>query len=164
MTTMQIDVERFTVISSQSFRNVVTRLNAVIGHPDMNVFQSDIKTTKTLPELEKVVHKAIGSSNLMEFIRFDLGEVLRKELGEEAPQSLRLIVGNPLIMKEMVKLVPDAASYAPVTILVDERADGVHISYDRMATFLAPYGNIEALKVARDLDTKIEAMLIWIAS
>lgn len=36
-------------------------------------------------------------------------------------------------MKEMVKTVPDAASYAPVTILVDERADGVHL-------FLRPDG------------------------
>ena len=33
--------------------------------------------------------------------------------------------GNPIIMKEMARIVPDAAAYAPVTILVDERADGV---------------------------------------
>jgi hypothetical protein len=30
-------------------------------------------------------------------------------------------------MKEMAKTVPDADSYAPITILVDERADGVHL-------------------------------------
>ena len=29
--------------------------------------------------------------------------------------------------------------YAPVTVLVDERSDGVHISYDRMVSLLAPY-------------------------
>ncbi len=62
-------------------------------------------------------------------------------------------------MKEMVKHVPDAGSYAPVTILIDERADGVHISYDRMASYLAPYGNADALKVAYDLDTKVEALI-----
>jgi hypothetical protein len=28
-------------------------------------------------------------------------------------------------MKEMAKHVPDAGSYAPVTVLVDERTDGV---------------------------------------
>ena len=55
--------------------------------------------------------------------------------------------------------VPDAGSYAPVTVLVDERANGVHLSYDRMASFLAPYSNSEALKVARDLDEKVEALL-----
>ena len=59
----------------------------------------------------------------------------------------------------MVQHVPDAGSYAPVTILIDERSDGVHLSYDRMTSFLAPYNNSEALKVARDLDEKVEALL-----
>jgi len=49
----------------------------------------------------------------------------------------------------------DAGSYAPVTILVDECPDGD----DRMASFLAPYGNMEASKVALELDAKIEALL-----
>jgi hypothetical protein len=62
-------------------------------------------------------------------------------------------------MKEMAKHVPDAGSYAPVTILVDERSDGVHLSYDKMASFLAPYENKEALKVAQDLDLKVENLL-----
>ena len=48
-------------------------------------------------------------------------------------------------MKEMVKHVPDAGSYAPITILIDERADGVHIAYDTMVSHLAPYGNNDAL-------------------
>jgi hypothetical protein len=59
----------------------------------------------------------------------------------------------------MARLVPDAGSYAPVTVLVDERADGVHLSYDRMASLLAPYGNSEALNIAGDLDAKVEKLL-----
>jgi hypothetical protein len=74
-------------------------------------------------------------------------------------QSLRLVVGNPVIMKQMVKFVPDAGSYAPGTILVDERSDGVHISYDEMVSFLATCGNAEALQVAKDLDIKVETSL-----
>jgi hypothetical protein len=62
-------------------------------------------------------------------------------------------------MKEMAKHVPDAGSYAPVTILIDERSDGVNLSYDKMASFLAPYENKEALKVAQDLDLKVENLL-----
>jgi hypothetical protein len=42
-------------------------------------------------------------------------------------------------MKQMVKHLPDAGSYAPVTILIDERPDEAHLSYDRMAGLLAPY-------------------------
>jgi hypothetical protein len=62
-------------------------------------------------------------------------------------------------MKEMAKTVPDAASYAPVTILVHERADGVCLSYDSMASLIAPYGSQAALAVARDLDAKIQCLL-----
>ena len=58
----------------------------------------------------------------------DLREELSK--GNSAPKSVRLVIGNPLFMREMVKHVPDAASYAPVTVLIDERADGVCLSYD----------------------------------
>jgi hypothetical protein len=46
-----------------------------------------------------------------------------------------------------------------VVILVDERADGVHLSYDSMASLLGPYGSQAALLVARDLDAKIESLL-----
>jgi hypothetical protein len=56
-------------------------------------------------------------------------------------------------------VVPDAASYAPVTILIDERADGVHLSYDLMASLIAPYGQVAALQVAQDLDAKVEGLL-----
>jgi Domain of unknown function DUF302 len=84
---------------------------------------------------------------------------VRKGTGGATPRMIRFVIGNPLIMREMAKHVPDAGSYAPVTVLVDERADGVHLSYDRMASLLAPYKNAAALKVARDLDAKVEALL-----
>jgi uncharacterized protein (DUF302 family) len=66
-------------------------------------------------------------------------------------------------MSRMVQHVPDAGSYAPVTILIDEREDGVHLSYDRMASLLASYKNREALEVARALDAKVEALLTAVA-
>jgi hypothetical protein len=63
------------------------------------------------------------------------------------------------IMKEMVKSVPDAGSCAPVTVLIDERLDGVHLSYYKMESHLLPYGNSDALAVARNLDAKITTLL-----
>jgi hypothetical protein len=148
-----------SVVSSRPFDEVVRRLTATIGRPDMKAFHSALASATTAIDLEEVVHAAIGSSDLMEFIRFDAGEVLRKERNERGRKSLRLVVGNPLIMKEMARTVPDAAAYAPITILIDERADGVHLSYDSMESLLAPYGSPTALAVARDLDTKIERLL-----
>ena len=130
-----------------------------IGRPDMTAFHDAVASATTITDLEKVVQRAVGSSGLMEFVRFDAGEVLRKERGGQGPQILRLVVGNPLIMKEMAKAVPDAAAYAPITILVDERADGVHLSYDSMESLLGPYGSQSALAVARDLDSQVLRLL-----
>jgi uncharacterized protein (DUF302 family) len=95
----------------------------------------------------------------MLFLELDHGAVLRKESGLDTPKMVRLVVGNPLIMKEMAKSVPDTGSYAPVTILVDERSDGVHLTYDRMVSLLAPYGKADALQVAHELDLKVERLL-----
>jgi hypothetical protein len=47
----------------------------------------------------------------------------------------------------------------PRRILVDERPAGVHLSDDKMASLLAPYGNPNALAEARDLDAKIENLI-----
>ena len=159
MPTIDVQLRRVSVVSSRPFEEIVRRLTAAIGRPDMKAFHSAIAAATTIADVEEVVHGAIGSSDLMEFIRFDAGEVLRKERNGQGPKMLRLVVGNPLIMKEMAKTVPDAASYAPITILVDERTDGVHLSYDSMASLLAPYGSESALAVAEDLDAKIEALL-----
>src|SRR5262249_54319603 len=96
----------------------------------------------------------------MSFVQVDNGAIVRKATGRDTPRTVRLVIGNPLIMQEMAKRVPDAGSYAPVTVLVDERTDGVHLSYDRMTSFLAPYGNSDALAVARNLDKKVEGFLL----
>lgn len=160
MKTMEVQVRRLSVVSSRPFDEIVRRLTASIGHPaDMKAFLSVLESAASVAELEDVVRAAIGPSDLMEFARFNAGEVLRKEGGGRGPRILRLLVGNPLIMKEMARSTPDAASYAPVTILIDERADGVHLSYDSMASLIAPYGSQAALVVARDLDAKIEHLL-----
>jgi hypothetical protein len=159
MPSFELSVQRFSVVSSRPFEEVIARLTATIGQPDMPAFQKAVAAAADLAELQSVVEGAVGPSQLMEFARYNVGAILCKARGAPGPRVLRLVVGNPLIMKEMVEPVRDAASYAPVTLLIDERPDGVHLSYDTMASFLAPYGSEAALAVARDLDTKIVNLL-----
>ena len=154
-----IEVERFSLISSKPFDQVVAAFYSSIGHPDMAEFGRSTNEASSFAELKRAVEKGLSEAGLMLFMQLDHGAVLRKETGRETPKMIRFVIGNPLIMKEMVKHIPDAGSYAPVTVLVDERADGVHLSYDRMASFLAPYGNRDALQVAQNLDKKIEDLL-----
>lgn len=145
MTIAKIEVERFSLTNSKPFDAVVAALKSAVGQPDMVEFFRATPAAVSFAELERAVRSALGRTDLMLFAEFDLGDILRRETGSSAPKIIRLVVGNPLIMKEMVRHVPDAGSYAPVTILIDERPDGVHVSYDKMESYLLRYGSPEAL-------------------
>jgi uncharacterized protein (DUF302 family) len=155
----KIEIERFSLTTSKRFDEVIAGVNAAIGHPDMVEFGRSTHEERSFAELKSAIEKGLSKRGLMLFMQLDHGAIVRKETGRETPKIMRFVIGNPLIMKEMAKHVPDAGSYAPVTVLVDERADGVHLSYDRMASLLAPYKNPDALEVARDLDRKVEDLL-----
>jgi uncharacterized protein (DUF302 family) len=155
----KVEMERFSVTSSKPFDVVVAAIKASIGHPNMAELWQAVQRATTTAELEAAIQPTLGKTGLMQFVEFDHGMVIRKGTEQHTSKMIRLVIGNPLIMKEMAKRVPDAGSYAPVTVLVDERADGVHISYDRMASLLVPYLNRDALRVARDLDAKVEDVL-----
>jgi len=164
MTIEKVAVERLSLTSSRPFETVVAALKSAIGQPDIVEFFKASRAANSFPDLERIVQGGLGRTGFMLLAEFDLGAVLRRESGAATPRIMRFLVGNPLIMKEMVKHVPDAGSYAPVTILIDERPDGVHVSYDRMESCLLPYGDAEALAVARNLDARITALLRECAS
>ncbi len=159
MTVAKVEVERFSLTSSRPFDAVVAALKSAVGQPDMVEFFRTTRAANSFPDLERIVQSGLGRTGLMLFAEFDLGDILRRETGSRTPKITRFVVGNPLIMKEMVKHVPDAGSYAPVTVLIDERPDGVHVSYNKMESYLRPYGNSAALAVARNLDAKITTLL-----
>ena len=150
--------KRVSVVSTLPFEEVVSRLDSLIAHPDMREFSANLHKTSSPDEVVGLVWKATGGGDLMEFMRFDLGDVLRKRFGQ-ARRSLRIVAGNPVTMSSMATHVPDAGSYAPVTILIDERADGVHLTYDTMESYLNGYGNEAALEVARELDKEVLTVL-----
>jgi uncharacterized protein (DUF302 family) len=164
MSNLRITVERCVVVSSRRFDDVLASIDAAVGHPDMHAFWKEIAATSTYAEMEAVVQRAIGPSGFMEFTRFDHGQFLKKVQSSIAapattPKIVRIVLGNPLIMMAMAKHVHDAGSYAPVTLLIDERDSEVRLSYDTMASFLRSYGEPVALRVARELDAKVEALM-----
>jgi uncharacterized protein (DUF302 family) len=159
MTIKQLNVERVSYISQKPFSKVLEALDAALGHPKMDEMWQKLFKGDTVADVEEIMGSCVGSSGLIEFLRFNHGDIVHKEKTGSKPRIVSLVVGNPSIMRRMAEHVPDAGSYAPVTILIDERSDGVHLTYDRMASFLATYENERALKVARELDAKVEGML-----
>ncbi len=121
MTIRKIEIERFSLTSAKPFEEVVTALKAAVGHPDLAELFKVRDSARTFADLENAVQRGLGRTGMMMFMELDLGAILRKESGLDAPKIVRFLIGNPLIMKEMAKHVPDVGSYAPVTVLVDER-------------------------------------------
>ncbi|HXT01433.1 MAG TPA: DUF302 domain-containing protein [Elusimicrobiota bacterium] len=150
-------VRRYSLISARPFDQVVTMFERGLSRPDLGAFTRSMESARTAGDLLKVVQNTLGSSSFIEFVRFDMGAVLSKE--GRTVKSLRFLIGDPLIMREMASHVPDAASYAPVTVLIEEREDGTHLSYDLMADYLLPYENAAASRVARELDEKVERLM-----
>jgi hypothetical protein len=118
MATKEIKVQRVSVTFFKGFHDVVAALEAAIGHSDMNAFSKNVVAAKTFAEVENIVQGATGQSELIEFTHIDLGKVLQKRNGVDARQSLRFVVGNPVIISAMVQRVADAGSYASVTVAV----------------------------------------------
>jgi uncharacterized protein (DUF302 family) len=164
MPVRNVEIERVSIISSKPFEAVIGTLSDAIGHPDMVQFKKETGEARTFVELENIVKKSLGRTELMLFLELDQGNIIQKEKGTTTPKMIRFLIGNPLIMKEMAKHVPDVGSYAPVTILADERPDGVRLTYDRTASLIASYGSPEALAVAKELDSKVETLLCERAS
>ena len=101
--TRRINVERVTVTSRKSLQDVLAKFDAAVGRPNIEEFWGRMTATKTTSEMENVVQSALGPSGFMEFARFDHGEVVQKGKPRGAPGVFRLVIGNPLIMREMVK-------------------------------------------------------------
>lgn len=151
--------KRVSVVSQLPFDVVMTRFDSLIGHPDMHSFNESLQNSTSAEELTRLVQGSVSDAQLMEFARFNMGDVLKKMFDHHSGKSIRVVMGNPVIMSSMTIHVPDAGSYAPVTVLIDERTDGVHLTYDTMEYSLESYANEEALKIARDLDQKVLRVL-----
>jgi hypothetical protein len=106
MTIAKVEVERFSLTSSKPFDAVVAALKSAVGQPDMVEFFRTTRAANSFPDLERVVESGLGRTGLMLFAEFDLGDILRRETGSKTPKIMRFVVGNPLIMKEMVSTCP----------------------------------------------------------
>src|ERR1700678_79177 len=88
MSIQEVHVQRVNLVTTEPFDTVVARIDAQIGHPDMTAFRKSLSAAQNEAEMEKVVDPVTQPNGLMEFTRFDLGEVLRKENGASKARIL----------------------------------------------------------------------------
>ncbi|KAA0086937.1 DUF302 domain-containing protein [Mycolicibacterium sp. P9-64] len=155
-----VAVRRVTVTSQRPYDDVVAAVYAGLGRvPDFGQAVRDWYKARDRGEFDALVEPVAGSSGLLEFLSLDLGNVLAIRDPDRSGRLLRIIAGNPVTMSKMTATVRDAGSYAPVTILVAERPDGVTVSYDRVASQIAPYAGSEASAIAEALDDAVVTLI-----
>lgn len=155
----QVVVERITLSTERPFDDVLAAIYDGVSRPDLAAAATAWLAASSFQEFENVVADNAGPAGLIQFLRLDQGSALAKVPGTEPRRMLRLLLGNPVTMTRMARTVPAAGSYVPVTVLLWQDGGTVRIAYDTMASLLAPYEDEQAHQVARELDSRVLALL-----
>ena len=160
---LEVLMRRHVFDTERPFADVLDGVFGGISQPDIELLFSKLAASTSYEEFSSLVAQAQGSAGLMRFLQLDLDHALTLD-----PQArdwagrhlVRLIAGNPVTMGQMTRHIAAAGSYAPVTILIQELADGgTQVAYDTVASAIAPYGNVAASQVAQRLDTEVLTLL-----
>jgi hypothetical protein len=159
---LDVVVRRHVFYSERPFQTVLDGIFGGISRPDVVTLLSNLAAATSYEQFSSLIRQAQGSAGLMLFLQLDLDAALALDPqagGQAGRRLVRLIAGNPVTMGQMTRHVPDAGSYAPVTILLQQRPGGTRVAYDSVASALAPYHDAAASQVARRLDTEVLGLL-----
>jgi hypothetical protein len=160
---LEVRVRRHVFTTERPFTEIMDGIYGGVSQPDIGSLFRQLAASTSYEQFTSLVRQAQGSAGLMRFLELELDRALA--LDPQAQSSagrglVRLIAGNPVTMGEMTRHVPDAGSYAPVTILVQELpGGGTRLAYDSVASAIAIYDDPAATQVAENLDTEVLALL-----
>jgi uncharacterized protein (DUF302 family) len=158
MEILHAQIERLCFTSKKPFEDVLAGLYSGISRPNIEELKQRLKRAHDLAEFAQTVDAAVGRVGLLEFLQLDLGAALVGPL-RRPYRMIRIIAGNPMIMRSMTQSVPAAGSYAPITILVYQFDGDVFVCYDALASLLAVYDSTEAWHIASALDKKVIGLI-----
>ena len=150
-----IDHVRFE--SDKSFEEVAKAFERQLGKFDPDVRKAATEGGNTEAAKAKIAAMA-GSSGFMLFGTQDHGALLR--LAGQKRKAIQYVVGNPLIALQMTQHDIRASLYAPLRVLLYEKADGkTCIEYDKPASLFGQFENAEIDAVAVMPDRMLEALV-----
>ena len=102
----KIEMERFSLTTSKRFDEVISSVNAGIGHPDMAEFGRSTDEAHSFAELKSAVQKGLSKLGLMLFMQLDQGAFVRKEArlwsnrsASERTKTSSWIVAKPQVIQ-----------------------------------------------------------------
>jgi uncharacterized protein (DUF302 family) len=158
---LTVEVRRHVIVSDRPFPDVMAAIYTGISRPDIEGLFGQLAVATSYEQFSSLVAQAQGRAGLMRFLELELDHALALDAqAKDKGRLTRLIAGNPVTMGRMTRTVPDAGSYAPVTILIQERpGGGTRIAYDSVVSQIAGYGDTAALEVAEQLDGEVLTLL-----
>jgi hypothetical protein len=159
----EVVLHRHVFTSERPFASILDGIYGGISQPDIGQLLGRLAASTSFEQFTSLVQREQGSAGLMRFLQLDLDSALALDPqaeGQAGRRLIRLIAGNPVTMGQMTRHVPDAGSYAPVTILIQELPDGgTRVAYDSVASEIAPYHDAAASRVAERLDGEVLGLL-----
>ena len=154
ITQQTIQVEHVRIESAKPFAEVKAALEELVPPLDPIIpealRQGDIGRAKEV--LQRGPELAIFSAR-------DHGGLLR--VAGLARKAVQYEIGNPLTASRMTQHQLPAALYAPLRVLLYENEDGHAVfEYDRPSSLFGQFGDERVTAVARELDAKLESVLI----
>ena len=160
---LEVRVRRHVFTSERPFAEIMDGIYGGISQPDIGNLFRELGASTSYEQFTTLVRQAQGSAGLMRFLELELDSALALDPRAQSSAGrrlVRLIAGNPVTMGEMTRHVPDAGSYAPVTILIEELpGGGTRPAYDSVVSELAIYDDPGATQVAANLDAEVIGLL-----
>ena len=163
-TSHSISITRIFTQFPHPYDTVIDRLHASLGRTSKWPPKDLSSLSSGKPGFEKVVADAAGPHDFMLFQQYDWLPVLSAYGDGTGRKAKRVIFGNPLVARTMVRWDVKAALFAPVSMLVmeDEGGKSTTCMYDLPSSLMVWEGsenNEELEKAAKGLDEKIRVFV-----
>jgi hypothetical protein len=158
--TTRVSVERHEWVSGRPFDEVRDAVRDQLGSATLEQLRPQLSSAPDWDSFGALVAGAVGEAGLMLFLELDQGHALALDPANGQPgREVRFVAGNPVTMATMVRSTPGAGAFAPVTLLVFEADDGVHLRYDTLASEVDAELDDDAAPTAHALDRAVLGLL-----
>jgi hypothetical protein len=149
-----IQVEHVAIEATKSFEAVKAALEALV--PPLDPAISEALRRGDIVRANEALYRG---PELAIFSARDHGGLLRT--AGLVRKTVQYEIGNPLTATEMTRHQLPAALYAPLRVLLYENEAGRAVfEYDRPSSLFGQFGDERVTAVGRELDAKLESVLV----
>ena len=151
---LQVQVEHVRIEAAKSFTEVKAALQDLVPPLDPAIPEALRKG-----DIVRANEALQRGSELAIFSARDHGRLLRT--AGLSRKAVQYEIGNPLTATEMTRHQLPASLYAPLRVLLYENEAGRAVfEYDRPSSLFGQFGDERVTAVGRELDAKLESVLV----